>query len=401
MTVHGAKGLEAPIVFLPDTCTTASGGSSAVLDLPGVKLPKGIEAPPFVWSVKGTAGHAAIAGARQARAALEAEERHRLLYVAMTRARDRLYVAGFEGKKTRPDGCWYNLVHEALSASLTKATAFDGETVWRLSEAQSVAAKAGKDALTDESEPAPLPTWATRAAPREPTIAIPLAPSRLEAYAPDEAGEPLAATARPRERSEPSVTSPALGEDGRFLRGTLTHALLQYLPALPQQSWNRAAKGFIDRRGAALSPAARQGIVRETLAILTAPEFAPLFGPQSRAEVPVVALLPNPKRKGAPLKLVGQIDRLVDLGQEVLIVDYKTNRPPPKRVEAVAPAYLLQLAAYRLALAEIYPGRTVRAALLWTDGPRIMQLPGEVLDQYSLRLWELDLSRLDAGEGHS
>ena len=401
MTVHGAKGLEAPIVFLPDTCTTASGGTSAVLDLPGVKLPKGIEAPPFVWSVKGTASHAAVAGARQVRAALEAEERHRLLYVAMTRARDRLYVAGFEGKKARPDGCWYNLVHEALSAGLTKATAFDGETVWRLVEAQSVAAKAGKDALTDESEPAPLPGWATKAAPREPTIAIPLAPSRLEAYAPDEAGEPLAVPSRPRERSEPSVTSPALGEDGRFLRGTLTHALLQYLPSLPQPSWNQAAKGFIDRRGAALSPAARQGIVRETLAILTAPEFAPLFGPQSRAEVPVVALLPNPKRKGAPLKLVGQIDRLVDLGKEVLIVDYKTNRPPPKQVEAVAPAYLLQLAAYRLALVEIYPGRTVRAALLWTDGPRIMQLPGAVLDQYSLRLWELDISRLDAGEGHS
>ena len=141
--------------------------------------------------------------------------------------------------------------------------------------------------------------------------------------------------------------------------------------------------------------------MRETLAILTAPEFAPLFGPQSRAEVPVVALLPNPNAKGAPLKLVGQIDRLVDLGKEVLIVDYKTNRPPPKRIEAVASAYLLQLAAYRLALAAIYPGRTVRAALLWTDGSRIMQVPGEVLDQYSLRLWDPDLSRLDAGEGHS
>jgi ATP-dependent helicase/nuclease subunit A len=112
-------------------------------------------------------------------------------------------------------------------------------------------------------------------------------------------------------------------------------------------------------------------------------------------------MLPNPKPKGAPLRLVGQIDRLVDLGKEVLIVDYKTNRPPPKRVEAVAPAYLLQLAAYRLALAEIYPGRTVRAALLWTEGPRIMQVPGEVLDHYSLQLYELDFSRLDAGEGHS
>ena len=401
MTVHGAKGLEAPIVFLPDTCSTAAGGTSAVLDLPGVKLPKGIEAPPFVWRVKGTSAHGAILSASRNRAALEAEERHRLLYVAMTRARDRLYVAGFEGGKARPDGCWYDLVFEALKRTLVDATAPDGGRVWRRIEAQSVDPKAGRASLTDDSAPAPLPPWATRTAPREPTLAIPLAPSRLEAYAPDEAGEPLAAPQRSRERTEPSVISPALGEDGRFLRGTLTHALLQYLPGLPQQSWSHAARGFIERRGVALSPAARQGIVGETLAILTAPEFAPLFGPQSRAEVPVVALLPNPKAKGAPLRLVGQIDRLVDLGKEVLIVDYKTNRPPPKRIEAVAAAYLLQLAAYRLALAEIYPGRTVRAALLWTEGPRIMQVPGEVLDHYSLRLFDLDLSRLDAGEGHS
>ncbi len=400
MTVHGAKGLEAPIVFLPDTCSIATGAPSSLLDLADVPLPEGVAAP-FVWRVKGTASHGAITGASRARADLEAEERHRLLYVAMTRARDRLYVAGFEGSKGRPEKCWYNLIFDALGNTLTDATAHDGGKVWRRTEAQSADAKAAKHSLTDESAPAPLPAWATRPAPREPTIAIPLAPSRLEAYAPDESGEPLNAPTHPRERGEPSVVSPTLGEDGRFLRGTLTHALLQYLPGLPQQGWNRAANSFIERRGAALSPNARQGIVRETLAILTAPELAPLFGPQSRAEVPVVAVLPNPKPKGAPLRLVGQIDRLVDLGNEVLIVDYKTNRPPPKRIEAVAPAYLLQLAAYRLALAEIYPGRTLRAALLWTEGPRIMQVPGEVLDHYSLQLYELDLSRLDAGEGHS
>jgi ATP-dependent helicase/nuclease subunit A len=400
MTVHGAKGLEAPIVFLPDTCSIATGAPSSLLDLADVPLPEGVAAP-FVWRVKGTASHGAITGASRARADLEAEERHRLLYVAMTRARDRLYVAGFVGSKGRPVKCWYNLIFDALGNTLTDATAHDGGKVWRRTEAQSADAKAAKLSLTDERAPAPLPAWATRPAPREPTIAIPLAPSRLEAYAPDKSGEPLNAPTHPRERGEPSVVSPTLGEDGRFLRGTLTHALLQYLPGLPQQGWNRAANSFIERRGAALSPNARQGIVRETLAILTAPEFAPLFGPQSRAEVPVVAVLPNPKPKGAPLRLVGQIDRLVDLGKEVLIVDYKTNRPPPKRIEAVAPAYLLQLAAYRLALAEIYPGRTLRAALLWTEGPRIMQVPGEVLDHYSLQLYELDLSRLDAGEGHS
>jgi ATP-dependent helicase/nuclease subunit A len=117
--------------------------------------------------------------------------------------------------------------------------------------------------------------------------------------------------------------------------------------------------------------------------------------------VPIVALIPNPKRKGPPLKLIGQLDRLVDLGSEILIVDYKTNRPPPTKAEQVAAAYLFQLAAYRLALREIYAGRRVKTALLWTDGPRIMAIPDSLLDQYTARLWELDVSHLDAGRGHS
>jgi ATP-dependent helicase/nuclease subunit A len=259
-----------------------------------------------------------------------------------------------------------------------------------------------KRTLIEEAAPAPLPTWARRPAPREATLAIPLAPSRLEAYAPDEAGEPLPAPPRAYERDEPPVLSPAaMTSEGRFLRGTLTHALLQHLPALPSASWEEAAKGFIAQRGRELPRRAREGIVKETLAILKAPEFAPLFGPNARAEVPIVALLPNPRSKGPPLKLSGQIDRLIDLGNEVLIVDYKTNRPPPSEVERVAPAYLFQLAAYRLALSEIYPGRAVKAALLWTEAPRIMQVPSELLDHYALRLFDLDISHLDANGGHS
>src|SRR6185503_8488880 len=123
--------------------------------------------------------------------------------------------------------------------------------------------------------------------------------------------------------------------DKRFL-GTLTHALLQHLPALPVSGWEKAARGFLDLRGSALSTATRKSIAKETLAILTSAEFAPLFGPQSRAEVPIVAVIPNPHGKGPPLKLTGQLDRVVDLGHEVLIVDYKTNRPPPAKVEQVA-----------------------------------------------------------------
>ena len=401
MTVHGAKGLEAPIVFLPDTCTTAAAGGG-LLALPDMEVPRGVEATPFVWDIKGSGSLAAIKAAREVRTALEAEERHRLLYVAMTRARDRLYVAGFEGKKGRAAGSWYELIVEALRETLDTATHADGGPVLHRSSPQSAPAEPPRHTLAEAFTPAPLPAWALMPAPREPALTIPLAPSRLEAYAPDETGEPLPTPPRVPEGAEPPVFSPnALTAENRFLRGTLTHALLQHLPSLPRSGWEKAAKGFLAERGGALDARQRETIAKETLSVLTEPQFASLFGPDSRAEVPIVALLPNPDPKRPPLKLIGQIDRLVEAGKEVLIVDYKTNRPPPTHVEDVAPAYLFQLAAYRLALSEIYPGRTLKAALLWTATPRIMPVPIALLEDYATRLWQLNLSHLDAFERHS
>jgi len=405
MTVHGAKGLEAPIVFLPDTCSTVSGGRVTTLfDMDALDLPEGAEGTPFVWSVKGTAKHPLIANAKAARTRAETEERNRLLYVAMTRARDRLYIAGFEGKNRRPADCWYDLIGAGLSGMLEEVEAPGGVTVRRRMALQSVPVPEHARHEKSGAEAAALPPWAMAPAPREAALSIPLAPSRLEAYAPDEEGEPLPVQPvhRRAAEDEPAAPSPRLqASEHRFVRGTLTHALLQHLPTLPASGWENAATGFLELRGAMLSPAVRASIARETLAILTAPEFAPLFGPGSRAEVPIVALIPNPDGRGAPLKLMGQIDRLVDTGREVLIVDYKTNRPPPRHIDGVAAAYLYQLAAYRLALREIYPGRTVRAALLWTDGPRIMALPDTLLDSYSGRLWNIDQASLDARGAHS
>ena len=116
----------------------------------------------------------------------------------------------------------------------------------------------------------------------------------------------------------------------------------------------------------------------------------------SRAEVAIAAEVPRPDGKGPALRLTGKIDRLAEDGDSVLIVDYKTNRPPPDAPDRVADAYLLQLAAYRLCIGRIFPGRPVRAAILWTDGPRIMEIPQAALDDYQHRLWQLDPASLDA-----
>ena len=168
---------------------------------------------------------------------------------------------------------------------------------------------------------------------------------------------------------------------GRFARGRLVHALLQYLPEVEAEHQERAARLFVAARGANLAEALREEIVAETLAIVRHADFAPLFRPGSIAEVPIVARIGN-------ADLEGQIDRLVETEAGLLILDYKTNRPPPKTVEEVAPAYIAQLAAYRTALGKLYPQRPLRAALLWTDGPRLMEIPSTSLDAAERRFYE-------------
>jgi ATP-dependent helicase/nuclease subunit A len=391
MTVHGAKGLEAPIVFLPDTCSTRSARQpNSLLVLDDAERRSGVPAP-FLWPVKGTSKIDAVQAAKARVAAAETEERNRLLYVALTRARDRLYVAGFEGVRAPPADCWYNLVKEGLADRLQEVEAPDGRKVWQLRSAQAAAPAAGKARTAAALEAPPLPAWARTAARPEPILVQPLVPSRL---APLEAADAAEgghghAPARRRRQIEPAVLSPAqLADDSRFLRGNLAHALLEHLPEVPQRGWAAAADAFLARHGAQLSQKARRQIAAEVLAILQDPALAPLFGPGSRAEVPIVAELPAPDGQGPALRLNGKIDRLVATATYVLILDYKTNRPPPADPSSVADAYLFQLAAYRLVIAQIFPGLRTEAAILWTDGPRLMRMPAERLDSFERRLWQ-------------
>ncbi|WP_334145379.1 double-strand break repair helicase AddA [Hyphomicrobium sp.] len=397
MTVHGAKGLEAPIVFLPDT---TSAGSAAIqggrpIVLAAMERPPGMPAP-FVWPVKGTGTLDRLREAREALRQREREEANRLLYVAMTRARDRLYVAGFEGQKGPAPGCWYEVIHSGLDGVLERTTGPDGREVGRLAAPQVAPPEAPRTARTALQDAAPLPPWSSVPAPREPQLTIPLAPSRLAPYDTDDEGEPLPAPPPRDPRSEPAVLRPAasgtggLGGESRFLRGTLTHALLQHLPCLAPETWQRAADAFLAERARGIPANVRAGIAAETLALLANAAFAPVFGPESAAEVPLVAVIPRVAGSGPPLRIAGQIDRLAVSGGEVLIVDYKTNRRAPRSVEEVAPVYLYQLAAYRLAVREAFPGKAVRAALLWTEQPSLMEIRGEILDVYADKLWRLE-----------
>jgi ATP-dependent helicase/nuclease subunit A len=387
MTVHGAKGLEAPIVFLPDTCTSASGSSAASL----VALPNPVSGSlfpePYVWPVKGTSSHEKVSLARARVAAAEAEEHNRLLYVALTRARDRLYIAGYEPRNGRPRDCWYDLIRNSLEPVSTPHTAADGRPILRLESPQTAPPEQRHEATSRSAATGEPPRWVHEPAPREPVTLIPLSPSRTAPLDVDAEGEPLEPRRLPQAGA--GLPSPlALGEDYRFLRGTITHALLEHLPSIAPGLRLDAAQRFVAAKGAPLPARVQEEIVREAMAIITDVAYGALFGPESRAEVPIAAEIPDPQGRRAPLRIIGQIDRLVRLAHEVLILDYKTNRPPPAEPKAVAAAYVRQLAAYRLVMQRVFPRLPVRAAILWTDGPRLMEIPADIIDSHAKSLWD-------------
>ncbi len=368
MTVHGAKGLEAPIVFLPDTTQAPkdrAGGLYAHAEAGFVWAPDSTLRPPLVQALKDQAELAADG------------EYQRLLYVAMTRARDRLIVCGHtHGVAGKVDeGSWHDRVWRAATRDgwtpvETVLAAQAEENGWSAAPGLRLGTRPGGlgEARAAGRETAVLPAWMHEPAPIDPPAARPMAPSRLLSEQ-DSGFEP------------PPLSPLAEGGPDRFRRGALIHKLLQTLPDLEPERWDSSASAFLAAK-LDLSNAQRDEIATETLRVLRDPAFAALFGPGSRAEVAISGRAPD---LPGDVVVNGQIDRLVITDHEVLIVDYKTNRPPPLEVEDVAPAYLAQMAAYRALLQALNPGKPVRCALLWTDGPRLMELPDEQMDAVLVR----------------
>ncbi len=212
-------------------------------------------------------------------------------------------------------------------------------------------------------------------------------PAWLRAQAPVERDRP--ATLSPSRAFEETAirTAPTQAREDRgaaLARGRLIHRLMQSLPDVAPDHRSEAARQFLARAGSEFTAADRDRFAAEILALIADSRFAPLFATGSRAEVPIVGRI----RRGGNLPLIvsGQVDRLAVTNEAVLIADYKTNRPAPRRVEDVPEAYVTQLALYRAVLAKLYPDRPVRAALVWTDGPDLMEISGASLDQALARL---------------
>ncbi len=350
MTVHGAKGLEARTVILADTTTPPTGPRDPRL----LVLDNGA----LVWATARGDDIGAMADARGAAQQAARDEYRRLLYVAMTRAKERLVIAGTQGRNKIPDGCWYQIVDDALKGDCVSEPADDGDgEVLRFHKRTSPPEKIERTPTSAATTPTSIPSWLRSNASSDITGVRTITPSSAE----DEAARPPASG----------------GRAAALLHGSLTHRLLQSLPDIPAERRRTVAEDYLARAGKELDQERRKKIAEEVLVLLAHETFSDLFAPGSRAEVPIVGRL---ILGGETLRVSGQIDRLVVTQKSVLIADFKTNRPAPPRIEDVPPVYVRQLALYRAVLTKLYPDKRVRAALIWTEVPDLMELSGEALD---------------------
>jgi len=370
MTVHGAKGLEGDIVFLLDahkppnlknlgplfTAPTSNTNATPSLNAPILSRTKADDAP-------------AAEVAREEAKRKQYEEYRRLLYVAATRARDRLYICGLESgrggdpyKKAISEKTWHALAEDAFERLENVQTDHHSSWAGDVRRASSLQQTAPEQL---EKKPPPQqvekPTWLTKPAAAEMPLKR-LAPSRLA----DDA----------QAHAEPAAYSPLRGRD-KYFRGRVLHRLLELLPNIEEEKRRSAADKLLARFAAEIDRDESAHWRDEVLAVINDPAFAAAFGPDSRAEVSIAG---TPSKANGNFVVSGQIDRLMVTGDTIFVIDYKTNRPPPERVEDVAEPYLAQMAAYRALLQEIYPSKHIESALLWTHEARLMPLPSDLLD---------------------
>jgi ATP-dependent helicase/nuclease subunit A len=286
----------------------------------------------------------------------EREEHWRLLYVAMTRAKERLYVGGAlaSGAKGPPDASWIRAVEQGLGALGCH---------WEEDERWGGAMRFGVEQQGQPQPPPPssverkgvLPPWLHAPAPEEERPPRPLAPSAM--------GE-----------DEASYPPPSPDQRGAAMRGKLLHRLFERLPDVPPEERHARADAWLARTGDAPDPHFRRQLIADACGVIDDPDFAELFRPAALAEAPIAAVLPGGQ------VVAGTVDRLLIEADRVLVADFKTGRTVPSDLGDVPPSHLRQMAAYRAAMSVIFPDRRVEAALLYTAGPVLLALPAALLD---------------------
>ena len=332
MTVHGAKGLESPIVILPDTADRKHQDRDEIYRF-------GRQGP-AIWKTSKDESPPAIDAERADREDRRNQESMRLLYVAMTRAQSILLVAA-GGEVSKPD-TWYNIIQAGMQSAGATALPNGGLL---LQNGDLPSAPAAKLAQTEKPQ---LPSWAAEPAPNVARPAASLSPSGLGGA-----------------KALPGDTD-AQDEDALLARGSLLHLLLEHLPLALPADWLSMAEALIS------DPAERLALLAEATGVLQSQSLAHLFAPGSRAEVPITA-------EWGTGRLYGTIDRLILTPGHILAVDYKSNRRIPDHPSQVPEGLLRQMGAYAHALAQIYPEHLIDTAILWTQKPHLMPLDRDIV----------------------
>ncbi|MCK5375003.1 MAG: PD-(D/E)XK nuclease family protein, partial [Alphaproteobacteria bacterium] len=349
MTIHGSKGLQAPIVILPDTMKKMQHQNRDNMLWPAKT---GLEIP--LYAPKVNMMPQAYQTYKNERLTEEERELQRLFYVAMTRAADRLYVAGYAGTAKQAEGGWYEQIKNAMENDETVQQINIKEgNVLRIDNPQIADPDKNQKQTLQKETIQDIASWIYAMPKDEPSPPKVLTPSR---------------PSQEDEQQDRSLSPLETQKNKRFLRGNITHKLLEFLPDFHQDKHKEMATRFVEKNAHDLSQKVCANIVDEVCAILNHPDYKDFFQQGSFAEIPITALMPDNKI------ISGQIDRLVVGEKDIWIVDYKTNRPPPREVENVPKIYRDQLKAYRDAMQKIYPEHKIHCALLWTDGPQLMKL---------------------------
>ncbi len=378
MTVHAAKGLEAPVVFLVDS------GSAPFIPTHRPHLlaytPKS-----DAWDGKGWLWRAGAALKNTMLGTLDEEfaeqarnEYRRLLYVGMTRAEDRLIVCGYHGARGTKESTWHDLVRIALEGS-PGGKPYDNTVI-------------GTQALRYRITQADAVSFGTvETGPREPVRPLPFDPA-LRLVPPADLPRPLSPSGaalliEPGPERDTTPRSPVFDdaqEPGLAIRrGLAVHKLLQMLPGIAADIREDAARSWLGQTAADWPESERQAACDSVFRILRDPGFAPVFAEESRAEVPIMGTIAV---KGRDHLVSGVIDRLAVQPDRVLVVDYKTNRPAPRSPEEVPAGHVAQMALYRELLRPLYPDRAIRCALLYTEATRLIELAEDVMAASLARL---------------
>ncbi len=351
MTVHGAKGLQAPIVILADATSDPDFKTSRDLDW---AVDERLCLPIFRPRKEDLAGSLKVSA--EASDAREREENWRLLYVALTRAEEYLFIGGALKPRQQKNGmgenCWHVQVDRAMAAM--GISQIDGtRTFAHLEDEPKPSGAAGKD----ETAKVEMPEWLRKPAPQEARPPRPLAPSVIL---------PVDTVSDPPPSSEMKQAAE---------RGALLHSLFERLPAVDPARRAESAERWLRDSAGVTDAAMRQALLVDALRVIDEPHFAAIFEPDALAEAPLAGVVEGQV-------IAGTVDRLLVNEAEVLVVDFKTGRRVPASADTISPHHKAQMAAYAAVLRGIFPDHEVRAALLYTSGPKLIHLSGADLEPY-------------------